>query len=96
MSDNMLVKTIMGAATLTGISAAVSGIALFWLSFTAESFIMVWHIISYPEKASSSEKTFKATSPEKTFKAACENCQELYDDDEYHLIHDTHLCEACR
>ena len=68
-------------------TAAISGIALFWLNFTAESFKMVWHIISHPEKASSSEKTFKA---------ACENCQELYDDDEYHFIHDTHLCEACR
>ena len=77
-------------------TAAISGITLFWLNFTAESLKMVLHIVSLPKRASSSEKTFKAASPEKTFKAACENCQELYDDDEYHLIHDTHLCEACR
>ena len=75
-------------------TAVISGITLFWLNFTAESLKMAWYIISLPEKASSSEKTFKAASPKKTFKA--ENCQELYDDDEYHLIHDTHLCEACR
>ena len=68
-------------------TAAISGITLFWLNFTAESLKMAWHIISLPEKAA---------SPKKTFKAACENCQELYDDDKYHLIHDTHLCEACR
>ena len=30
------------------------------------------------------------------FKAVCENCQEHYDDDEYHLIYGTKLCEACR
>ena len=65
-------------------TAAVSGIAFFWVNFTVESFKMAWHIIS--------------TSPEKTlsFKAVCGNCQEYYDDDEYHLIHGTHLCEACR
>ena len=67
-------------------TAAVSGIAFFWVNFTVESLKMVWHIIS--------------SSPEKTlmdpFKAACGNCQELYDDDEYHLIYGTHLCEACR
>ena len=65
-------------------TAAVSGIAFFWVNFTVESLKMVRHIIS----------------PEKTlmdpFKTVCGNCQELYDDDEYHLIHGTHLCEACR
>ena len=30
------------------------------------------------------------------FKAVCGYCQELYDDDEYHLIHGTHLCHNCR
>ena len=27
-------------------TAAVSGIALFWINFTAESLQMVWHIVS--------------------------------------------------
>ena len=64
-------------------TAAVSGIGLVWANFTIEAFKMAWHIISY--------------SPgEKTWKAVCGNCQEHYDDDEYHLIHGTHLCEACR
>ena len=66
-------------------TAAVSGIAFSWVNFTVESLKMVWHIISSPEK------TLMAP-----FKAACGNCQELYDDDEYHLIHGTLLCEACR
>ena len=53
------------------------------LGYKMEAFKFSWHIIS--------------TSPEKeTWKTVCGNCQELYDDDEYHLIHGTHLCEACR
>ena len=65
-------------------TAAVGGIALFWVNFTVESFKLAWHIIS--------------TSPDDdaVFKAVCGNCQKHYDDDEYHLIHGTHLCEACR
>ena len=67
-------------------AAAVSGIFMIWYNFTIEAFKFAWHIIS--------------TSPEETWKAAskvvCGNCQELDDDDEYHLIHGTHLCEACR
>ena len=62
--------------------AAVRGIFMVWSNFTIEAFKFAWHIIS--------------TSPEKetwtaSFKAVCGNCQELYDDDEYHLIHGTHL-----
>ena len=67
--------------------AAVSGIFMIWANFTIEAFKFSWHIISTsPEK-----ETWKPIT-----KALCENCQELYDDDEYHLIHGTHLCEACR
>ena len=66
-------------------SAAISGIAFFWVNFTVESLKMAWHIIS-PEK-----KTWYPNT-----KAVCGHCQELYDDDQYHLIHGTHLCEACR
>ena len=68
-------------------AAAVSGIFMIWYNFSIEAFKFAWHIIS--------------TSPKKVtcgpvFKAVCGNCQEIYDDDEYHLIHGTHLCEAYR
>ena len=68
-------------------AAAVSGIFMIWYNFTIEALKFSWHIIS--------------TSPKKdtydpVFKAVCGNCQKLYDDDEYHLIHGTHLCGACR
>ena len=72
-------------------TAAVSGIAFFWVNFTVESLKMAWHIISiFPEK------TLMAPDDDAVFNAVCGNCQEHYDDDEYHLIHGTHLCEACR
>ena len=67
--------------------AAVGGIFMIWSNFTIEAFKFAWHIISTsPEK-----ETYKAS-----FKAVCEKCQKNYDDDEYDLIHGTHLCEACR
>ena len=64
-------------------TAAVSGIAFFWVNFTVESLKMAWHIISY-----SPETPMRAAD----FKVVCENCQELYDNDERH----SKLCEACR
>ena len=67
-------------------SAAISGIAFFWVNFTVESLKMVWHILSPKENSWKRPAT----------KAVCGHCQELYDDDEYHLIHGTYLCEACR
>ena len=69
-------------------AAAVSGIFMIWYNFTKEAFKFYWHIISSSPK----KETWEAPS----FKAVCENCQKLYDDDEYHLFHGTHLCEACR
>ena len=54
-------------------TAAVSGIGLFWANFTIEAFKFAWHITT--------------TSPKKeTYKAFCENCEEYFEDDEYHLI----------
>ena len=99
-------------------TAAVSGVAFFWVNFTVESLKMAWHIISsspedektlmrnsqdaavfkdinfsFPED----EKTLMRNSQDAAdFKAVCENCQEHFDDDEYHLIYGTKLCEACR
>ena len=64
-------------------TAAVSGIGLFWVNFTIEAFKFAWHIVStLPE--------------EKIWKFACQNCQELYDADDYNVIYGPHLCEACR
>ena len=67
--------------------AAVGRIFMVWSNFIVKALKMAWHIIS----TSPEEETWKVAS-----KVVCGNCQELYDDDEYHLIHGTHLCEACR
>ena len=72
-------------------TAAVSGIAFFWVNFTVESLKMAWHIISH----SPEEKTLMRNSQDAA-KVVCENCQELYDNDERHLINGSKLCEACR
>ena len=68
-------------------AAAVGGIFFAWAKFTIEAYKTAWHIISSSPK----KETYEAS-----FKAVCGHCQKLYDDDEYHLIHGTHLCEACR
>ena len=68
-------------------AAAVSGIFMIWFNFTKEAFKFSWHIISNSPK----KETY-----EPVFKAVCGICQQLYDDDEYHLIHGTHLCKDCR
>ena len=68
-------------------TAAVRGIGLVWVNFTIEAFKFARHIVS----TSPEEKTWNPIT-----KAVCGHCQERYDDDEYPLIHDTHLCEACR
>ena len=68
--------------------AAVSGIFMIWYNFTIEAFKFSWHIISSSPK----KETWEAPS----FKVVCGICQQLYEDDEYHVIHDVHLCEACR
>ena len=68
-------------------AAAVGGIFFVWANYTIEAFKIAWHIVS----TSPEEETWKAVS-----KVVCGNCQEHYDDDEYHLIHGAHLSEACR
>ena len=82
-------------------TAAVGGIALFWVNFTIESFKFAWHIIfTSPEKTLMAPlmAPFKSRvcNDDAVFKAVCGNCQEHYDDDEYHFINGSHLCEACR
>ena len=87
-------------------TAAVSGIAFFWVNFTLESLKMAWHIISYsPEdkktliqnsQDAAKDVIFSFPEDAADFKVVCENCQELYDNDERHLINGSKLCEACR
>ena len=81
-------------------TAAVSGIAFFWVNFTVESLKMAWHIISYspetPMRNSAKDIIFSFPEDAADFKVVCENCQELYDNDERHLINGSKLCEACR
>ena len=68
-------------------AAAVGGIFMIWYNSTIEAFNFPWHVISTSPKIDTYEPVFKAV---------CQNCQKLNDDDDYHLIHGTHLCEACR
>ena len=67
-------------------AVAVSGIFLFWANFTIEAFKLSWHIIS--------------TSPEKETlkvkKVVCENCGNIYDDDNFDVIIERCLCLDCR
>ena len=67
--------------------AAISGIFILWANITIEAFKLSWHIIS--------------TSPEKDTlevvrKAVCQNCGNLYDDDDFHVIIEKCLCFDCR
>ena len=67
-------------------AVAVGGIFLFWANFTIEAFKLSWHIIS--------------TSPEKETlkvkKVVCENCGNIYDDDNFDVIIERCLCLDCR
>ena len=69
-------------------AAAVSGIFMIWANFTIEAFKFSWHIIS----TSPDEETLKVIR-----KAVCQNCGEVYDDDEErHVIDGVLFCEFCR
>ena len=65
-------------------TAAVSGIAFFWVNFTVESLKLAWHIIS--------------TSPETCrpiVKVMCESCNGYFLDDGGELLDGKFLCESC-
>ena len=65
-------------------TAAVSGIAFFWVNFTVESLKLAWHIIS--------------TSPETCqpiVKVTCESCNGYFLDDGGELLDGKFLCESC-
>ena len=63
-------------------TAAVSGIAFFWVNFTVESLKLAWHIIASPE-------------PIVKQKVMCESCYGYFWDDGGELIHGKLLCESC-
>ena len=63
-------------------TAAVSGIAFFWVNVTVESLEMAWHIIS------SSLETWKPVLKE----VMCESCHGYFLDDGVEFIH---TCESC-
>ena len=69
-------------------AAAVGGIFMIWAKFTIEAFKLSWHIIS--------------TSPEKKDtlnvirKAVCQNCGNVYNDDDFDVIIERCLCFDCR
>ena len=65
-------------------TAAVSGIAFFWVNFTAESLKMARHIIS----ASPCERVLKE-------RVMCESCHGFFLDDGGELMHGKLLCESC-
>ena len=68
-------------------AAAVGRIFIFWVNITIEAFKLSWHIIS--------------TSPEKETlefvrKAVCQNCGNVYNDDDFDVITEKCLCFDCR
>ena len=68
-------------------AAAVGGIFTLWANITIETFKLSWNIIS--------------TSPEKETlevvrKAVCQNCGNVYIDDNFDVIIDKCLCFDCR
>ena len=68
-------------------AAAVFGIFMLWTNITIEAFKLSWHIIS--------------TSPEKDTlkvvrKAVCQNCGNVYNDDDFDVFTERCLCFDCR
>ena len=68
-------------------AAAVGGILMVWANFTKEVFKFSWHIIT----TSPGEETLEVVR-----KAVCENCGNVYDDDDFDVIIERCLCFDCR
>ena len=68
-------------------AAAVGGIFMLWVNITIEAFNLSWHIIS-----SSPEKE----TLEVVRKAVCQNCGNVYNDDDFDVITEMCLCFDCR
>ena len=61
-----------------------------WSEFTRQAFNFSWHIITTPTE----EVTWESDT-----KVMCEECKEVFSDDEYdedELVHGKFLCESCR
>ena len=68
-------------------AAAVGGIFFAWANFTIQAFKFSWHIIT----TSPGKETLKVVR-----KAVCENCGNVYDDDDFDVIVERCLCFDCR
>ena len=66
-------------------AAAFFGIFMLWANITIEAFKLSWHIIS-PE-----EDTLNVVR-----KAVCQNCGNVYNDDDFDVITERCLCFDCR
>ena len=66
-------------------AAAVGGIFAMWAKLTIEAFSLSWHIITI------GKETLKVVR-----KAVCENCGNVYDDDDFDVIIERCLCFDCR
>ena len=68
-------------------AAAVFGIFMLWTNITIEAFKLSWQIIStLPEK-----DTLNVVR-----KAVCQNCGNVYNDDDFDVITERCLCFDCR
>ena len=67
-------------------AAAVGRIFIFWVNITIEAFKLSWHIISLPEN-----DTLNVVR-----KAVCQNCGNVYNDDDFDVITERCLCFDCR
>ena len=68
-------------------AAAVGGIFMLWANITIEAFKLSWDIIS----TSSEKETLEVVR-----KAVCENCGNVYNDDDFDVIIERCLCFDCR
>ena len=68
-------------------AAAVGGIFAMWAKLTIEAFNLSWHIIT----TSPGEETLEVVR-----KAVCENCGNVYNDDDFDVIIERCLCFDCR
>ena len=69
-------------------TAAVSGIAFFWVNFTVKAFKFAWHIVSTSPKDETWEPIVKQ-------RVMCKSCHGYFLDDGGELIHGKLLCESC-
>ena len=67
-------------------AAAIFGIFMLWANITIEAFKLSWRIISLPEK-----ETLEVIR-----KAVCQNCGNIYNDDDFDVIIEKCLCFDCR